>query len=90
MYNNNFKIVSSDCDLELLCDDAQFDSFKYAVNHAINDMVAIYEDSCNNACIPQQLHLYISRKDDVIQLRTSDRSFTLTEQLSLYLPLNKN
>lgn len=90
MYNiNNFKIVSSDCDLELLCDDVQFDSFKYAINHAINDMIATHEDSCN-ARIPQQLHLYISRKDDVIQLRTSDRSFTLTEQLSLYLPLDKN
>lgn len=88
---SNFRIISSDCDLQLLCDDAEYDLFRSAVTFAINYMIE-NEESMDNP-IPDDLLLYVNKKDNIVSLKKRvDHvdNYRLTEPLQAWIDLLKN
>lgn len=86
----NFNLIASDCDLELLCDNEEYDLFKTAVTMAINYMIENEVDNGNQ--IPDNLNLLVSKQHDTITLtkRVNNAEYRLSEPLQAWLDQMRN
>ena len=88
-YNyRDFPIISSDCDIMLLCNDPEYHRFQEAVNFAINYVIEEAESECQY--IPNGLQLYVNRKDNIVSLMkkiNNEAVYILHEDLQTWLDL---